>query len=628
MESGQMKTRAARKSILSMAGLLFLVVAALVCLPAVGHAASQQDCQFCHDEPLYRVDFKKSIHANNGCTSCHADITDIEKHRDGKEKPAPVDCGSCHQDIAKEYRQNFHYLQEDFRCSDCHRNIHAIRQDSKKNIKLAIIEKCTECHGNADYAASGHGEAVLKGNQDAASCADCHGLHNTRVFHTSLEQYPAEAREFYTQKCKHCHADSAMMKRNKLSDKMVAYYESTYHGKVEELGYPAPVAGCADCHTKHNILPKDDPRSSINPANLEQNCGRCHFGFKPRFLSYKAHPDYTDRAKYPSLYWTFLFMSALLVGTLAFFWVHVILWWRKVYWDHHYMEKMGIVPPSLTAKGEGLQQIQRFSPKERIMHVLLILSFFTLVLTGFPLKYSEAAWSKIIVKLWGGAHMAGLIHRGAALLLIAIVAYVAFEACKFLFPKGVGSKGWLKRLFGPDSLFPNLKDLEDLKGMFKWYFNKGEAPKFDRWTYWEKFDFMAVFWGMFAIGGSGVLLWKPEWSSYIVPGWVMSVAAIVHSEEALLAALFIFTVHFFNTHFIPDKFPMDRLIFTGTYRIEELKEQRPLEYERLVAEGKLDGLKREYPGIALKLISSTFGLGSLLLGFLLTIIILWSILFG
>ena len=96
-------------------------------------------------------------------------ITNIEKHRDGKEKPAPVDCGSCHQDIAKEYRQNFHYIQEDFRCSDCHRNIHAIKQDKNKNVKLAIIEKCTECHGNADYAASGHGEAVLKGNHDAAS---------------------------------------------------------------------------------------------------------------------------------------------------------------------------------------------------------------------------------------------------------------------------------------------------------------------------------------------------------------------------------------------------------------------------------------------------------------------------
>ena len=440
-------------------------------------------------------------------------ITNIEKHRDGKEKPAPVDCGSCHQEIAKEYLNNFHYIQEDFRCSDCHRNIHAIRQDKNKNVKLAIIEKCTECHGNADYTTSGHGEAVLKGNQDAAACSDCHGLHNTQVFHTSLEQYPAEAREFYTQKCKRCHADSAMMKRNNLSDKMVAYYEGTYHGKVQELGYPAPVAGCGDCHTKHNILPKEDPRSSIHPDNLEANCGRCHAGFHARFLSYQAHPDYTDRAKYPALYVTFLLMGALLIGTLAFFWVHTILWWRKVYWEHDRMEKEGIVPPSVLATGEGLQQVERFSVKYRIMHVLLVLSFFTLVLTGFPLKYAGTEWAATLTRLWGGAHMAGLFHRGAAFLLIVGMAYVSFESFRFLFPRGEGRKGWLSRLLGPDSLFPNLKDLQDIKGMIRWFFNKGEPPKFDRWTYWEKFDFLAVFWGMFAIGGSGILLWKPEWSS-------------------------------------------------------------------------------------------------------------------
>jgi hypothetical protein len=117
MESMKIEAGQRRKGL--RAGFLLLVVFAVICLPV--HAPAAQDCRFCHDEPLYRVDFNKSIHANNGCTSCHVGITNIEKHRDGKEKPTPVDCGSCHQDIAKEYRQNFHYLQEDFRCSDCHR---------------------------------------------------------------------------------------------------------------------------------------------------------------------------------------------------------------------------------------------------------------------------------------------------------------------------------------------------------------------------------------------------------------------------------------------------------------------------------------------------------------------------
>lgn len=585
---------------------------------------SAHNCISCHDDYLFRKEFSKSVHGKNSCVSCHSDIKNINDHKEGKERLIPVACGKCHKDIARDFQQNFHYVEMDFRCYDCHRNIHSFRKKTK-NSKIATIEKCTECHANEEYAASGHGEAVLKGNQDAATCSDCHGLHNTRVFHTSLEKYPAEAREFYSQKCKFCHSDAAMMKRNNLSADIVAYYEQTYHGKVQGIGYPSAVAGCADCHTFHNILPKDDPRSSIHPANLVENCGRCHTRFHPRFVNYKAHPDYRDRKHHPSLFWTFVFMSGLLGGTLLFFWTHTFLWWRKSYWEKHRMEKFGIVPESLLAKGEGLQQIQRFSTKERIMHALLIISFFTLVTTGFPLKYHDSFLSKVMIGFWGGAHQAGLIHRAAALVLFSIVGYVVYLSYRFVFPKGKGREGWKERIFGPDSLVPNWKDWEDLKGMFKWFFDSGEMPKFDRWTYWEKFDFWAVFWGMFAIGGSGLLLWAPELSSYILPGWVINVAALVHSEEALLAALFIFTVHFFNTHFIPTKFPMDRLIFTGSCTLEELKEQRPLEYERLVADGALESLKREHPGIAMKLIAAAFGLASLLLGLFIVGYIYWNI---
>jgi len=611
--------------------ILFLAATATAFLGALCAAersawSATLDCLSCHDDHLFRAEFPKSVHGDNSCTSCHTGITNEERHSAGEERPAAVHCGSCHEEIARRYRQNFHYVQLDFRCSDCHRDIHSFRPRAKKT-KAAIIEKCTECHANEEYVASGHAKAGLKGNEDAATCSDCHGLHSTQVFHTSLEQYPEQAREFYSRNCKRCHADPALAKRNNLNPQIVAYYEQTYHGKVQGIGYPAKVAGCADCHTTHNMLPKEDPRSSIHPSHLVENCGRCHRGFHPRFVDYKAHPDYRDRKLYPALFWTFVAMSGLLAGTLCFFWLHTVLWWRKTYWEKHRMEKAGILPQALLAKGEGLQQIQRFSPWERIMHVLLILSFFTLVMTGFPLKYHDAAWSKILMNFWGGAHVAGLFHRGAALLLIAIVAYVAFLSLRFLFPKGLGRRGFLGRLFGPDSLVPNRKDLEDFKGMFLWFFDRGEMPKFDRWTYWEKFDFWAVFWGMFAIGSSGILLWVPEWSSYLLPGWVLNVASLVHSEEALLAALFIFTVHFFNTHFIPNKFPMDRIIFTGTYTLEDLKEQRPLEYERLKDSPRFESMKRPYPGIPLKLLGATFGLASLLLGLFLLGHILWSLFF-
>jgi hypothetical protein len=222
--------------------------------------------------------------------------------------------------------------------------------------------------------------------------------------------------------------------------------------------------------------------------------------------------------------------------------------------------------------------------------------------------------------------MAGFFHRLAAFVLIVMVTIVAVKGLIYFFPRGQGTKGLWGRVFGPDSLVPNLKDFRDIRDMFLWFFDRGPMPKFERWTYWEKFDFWAVFWGMFAIGVSGLLLWKSEWSSWIVPGWVLNVATLVHSEEALLAALFIFTVHFFNTHFIPTRFPLDRLIFSGTYTLDEMREVRPLEYERVMAEGRLEGLKREHPGLPVKLFAAVFGLGSLLLGLLLTVLIVWAML--
>jgi len=607
--------------------LLLALTFNLCALYPSADAAVSRTCQGCHDDPKFQTAFSASVHGNNGCRSCHTDIRNLNRHMTGQDKPAPVACGSCHQQIAQEYRASFHYLQEDFRCVDCHGGIHA-RQPVGKEIKRRTIEQCTACHANEEYVASGHSEAVLKGNMDAADCGDCHGLHDTRVYHASLEKYPDEARIFYTRKCDRCHGDPVMMKRNGLSADMVRLYEETYHGKVSGIGQATLVAGCADCHRTHNILPETDPLSSIYPANLVENCGRCHHGFHPRFVEYKAHPNYRDKARYPSLYWTFVFMSGLLIFTFTFFWVHTALWWRKSYWEKHAREEGGILPEVCERMPEGFQHIQRFTFTERIMHFFLLLSFFTLVTTGFPLKYHQTVWAKAFIGLWGGAELAGLWHRIAAGVLMLIVAYVVILSCRFLFPKGQERKEWKERLFSPDSLFPRWKDWEDMKGMFLWFFNKGPKPRFDRWTYWEKFDFWAVFWGMFAIGGSGLLLWKPEWSSYIVPGWVLNVATIIHSEEALLAALFIFTVHFFNAHFVPDKFPMDRLIFTGTYSLDELQRERPLEYERLMAEQRLDSLKREHPGIPLKLISAVIGLGSLLLGLVLTALIYLVIISG
>ena len=129
----------------------------------------------------------------------------------------------------------------------------------------------------------------------------------------------------------------------------------------------------------------------------------------------------------------------------------------------------------------------------------------------------------------------------------------------------------------------------------RWFLGRGERPRFERFTYWEKFDYWAVFWGMGIIGGSGLILWAPKFWARFLPGDLFNVALLVHGEEALLAVVFIFTIHFFNGHLRPEKFPMDTVIFTGVLPLEELKHERPAEYERLVAEGGVERLASPAP---------------------------------
>ena len=145
--------------------------------------------------------------------------------------------------------------------------------------------------------------------------------------------------------------------------------------------------------------------------------------------------------------------------------------------------------------------------------------------------------------------------------------------------------------------------------MFKWFVGKGPRPVFDRWTYWEKFDYWAVFWGVTIIGVSGLMMWLPaRLTGAFLPGWVFNVATIFHGEEAFLAVVFLFTVHFFNNHFRPDKFPLEIVMFTGTMSLEEFKHEHPAQYQRLVEAGELEKYLVDAP-------SAPMTLGSKILGF-------------
>jgi cytochrome b subunit of formate dehydrogenase len=221
----------------------------------------------------------------------------------------------------------------------------------------------------------------------------------------------------------------------------------------------------------------------------------------------------------------------------------------------------------------------------RLLHALLILSFLGLSLSGMPLRYSSTPWAKALTHAFGGVHATGQIHRLFALLMFSVFAAHLID----LFRTSRNLGGWHAMLTGPNSMVPNLTDVRMFFASLRWFIGSGPRPRYGRYTYWEKFDYFAVFWGMLIIGSTGLVMCFPEIFSRFLSGEWQNVAVIVHSDEALLAVLFIFIIHFFNTHLRPDRFPMDMSIFTGYISVEDLQRERPEEYKRLQSESLITG---------------------------------------
>jgi cytochrome b subunit of formate dehydrogenase len=231
------------------------------------------------------------------------------------------------------------------------------------------------------------------------------------------------------------------------------------------------------------------------------------------------------------------------------------------------------------------REFVRFTRHERATHGIMIVSFIALSLTGLTLKFSYTPWAAKVSWFLGGFQTCGYIHRTAAVVMFFNFASHLIGLYKLRERK---YKSWFDLIFGENSMIPGPNDLKEFIGTLKWFVGAGERPNYGRWTYWEKFDYFAVFWGVFVIGGTGLTLWFPVFFTRILPGWFINVATIVHSDEALLATGFIFTVHFFNTHLRPEKFPMDTTVFTGRMKLAELKRDKPREYQNLLDSGELE----------------------------------------
>lgn len=230
-----------------------------------------------------------------------------------------------------------------------------------------------------------------------------------------------------------------------------------------------------------------------------------------------------------------------------------------------------LLPIDTAQRGHG-PFVWRFTGVHRVFHALVIVTFYTLVLTGIPLRYGCTPFSAQLMRMWGGVHGAGLIHRIAAGIMVAYTLVFILWIATRIFRAPVRKK----LLWGPDSLVPHPQDARDFLAMWRWFFSGKGRPKFGRYSYLEKLDFFGEVWGFIIIAGSGMLLSFPEFWGGWLPGWWFNVGMVFHGYEALIAAGFIFVVHFFNVHLRPDKFPMDAVMFHGRATMDYMREEHPL----------------------------------------------------
>ncbi len=527
----------------------------------------------------------------------------------------PKTCGTCHDDpkLTKEYRMGKteaagHYLDSIHgralvkmglivapSCNDCH-GVHDIKRsidkDSHSN-HANIAESCGKCHVGIEetYNASVHGQLLAKGDKRGPVCTDCHSAHDIEKPATAHFKAGSD------QSCGKCHEDR------------LEHYHETYHGKAMALGQPnvaSDVAACYDCHGHHDVFPVSDPRSRLSKEKIVGTCAQCHAGVNAQFTKYQPHANPLDKVNYPVLNKVFLFMTALLIGTFGFFGLHTVFWlFRSIYL---YLTDSKTFREAIIKSNSDDVQYTRFTPFERFLHMLVVTSFLLLVITGMPLKFYYSDWAKVIFNVIGGAGVARSLHHFGAIITFTYFVLHLAELLTSLWSRRAAIRNpatgrieliriW-RALFGPDSMVPSIQDWRDFVAHQKWFFGKGPRPQFDRWTYWERFDYFAVFWGIFMIGVSGLIMWFPKFFTLFLPGWMINIAQVIHSDEALLAAGFIFTFHFFNTHFRIEKFPMDTVIFSGRVSQTEMLHERKRWYDRLVADGRLEDyrVKDEWEG--------------------------------
>ena len=544
------------------------------------------DCAACHADEVKA--YAGSVHGKARkqgmpdaatCASCHGKAHDIVPRKEAGSKVAkrnlPETCGACHANpeflqrhkipFAKPveaYRSSVHGRAvargEDAAagCSDCHGS-HGIlpSKEAKAQVNREnVAATCGACHSDVQtaYEGSVHGKAAKAGFKGAPVCTDCHGEHNILA--------PAEpgslvnAARVSAATCARCHGDERIAARYDLPKDKVPAFEDSFHGLALRSGHKT-VANCASCHGVHNILASADPNSMVNPRNLVQTCGKCHAGLSEKFIAGPVHVRSAGGSEHASVRWIRWTYYLLIPLTIGFMLLHNGLdLFRKARRGRH-------------AHHTG-EQLPRMNLKFRIAHGLVVVSFITLVVTGFALKFPESVWVKTFVPNGG---FRGIAHRIAAMIMMVGTVFHLIHLAMFKRDRII-----LKELL------PGWQDAKDIWAMFRYNLGlSSQRPTFGMFGYPEKMEYWAFMWGTVVMAVTGFLLWFENWSLSHFPKWVLDAATAAHWYEAILATLSILVWHWYLVIFDPDVYPMDTAWLTGKASGDHLRETRPAYYQQL-----------------------------------------------
>ncbi|MDF1545129.1 MAG: cytochrome b/b6 domain-containing protein [bacterium] len=548
------------------------------------------DCSGCHEETQEIFDASAHGAALDNpraptCASCHNShyiLPASDPNSWTSAKLLPITCSNCHHqqvltddpdvkitDSFDRYMRGIHAegiskgIGSAASCNDCH-GMHDLKpaSDRKSMVhKMNIPKTCSKCHNDIyiQYERGIHGKALAAGILDSPNCSDCHGEHEILQISNPKSQVNYSRLSDYV--CGRCHNDPLLVEKYDLGAERFSSYQDSYHGLAVK-GRSAVAATCVSCHKAHDVLPSSNPASSTHRDNLVETCQKCHINANYSFASSYSHN--IAEAQYSVLNrWIeviYIIAIVLIIGAMM---LH-----NGIILVRHMIEK--------SRKSRGMPTVKRFNGNMVFQHMVLTIAFIVLAVTGFALKYPNAWWVTVLNFIGIFESARSVIHRVSAVLLI----YISIHHAVFLLAAKRGREELKAIWFQKTEWKLIIQNLKFHLGMID------EKPQFDRYDYTEKAEYWALVWGTIVMVFTGFVLWFPTAFTAFLPAWVVKVAETVHLYEAWLATLAIVVFHFFFVMFHPEQYPMSFTWLTGDMTVSEVKEHHPIWYKKITEEGK------------------------------------------